>query len=106
MKPTDYERAVAQLAEDIASDMRVGEYTEDLWAEISRMMNSGKVEDRDAVEDMSLADIILIASAKRAASDISLDAIDKILDQWREEAARRSCRCTIRRHRTNQLNQP
>ena len=87
MKPTDYERAVAQLTEEIICDMRVGEYSEDLWAEINRMINSGKTEDRDAVEDMTLPDIIEVAAKKRASADISLDAIDKILADWREEAA-------------------
>jgi len=87
MSLSEYNRAVEQLTECIAHDMRMGGYSEDLSEEIDRILASKKSEDQDAVEDMSLAAIIEVAAKKRASADISLDAIDKILDQWREEAA-------------------
>jgi hypothetical protein len=67
-------QATDNLAEKIAHDMRMGEYGEDLWEEIARMLDSFDVRDRDAVEDMSLSDIIKVAARKRAESKVCDDA--------------------------------
>lgn len=64
------------VASDIADAMRAGEYSEDLWQEIERMLLSRETADRDAVEDMTLSAIIDTAAMKRAQSPISAAAVD------------------------------
>lgn len=59
-----YDAAIMELTDTVAADMRDGEYTEELWTEILRMLVSKEVRDRDGVEDMSLADIIQVAADK------------------------------------------
>jgi hypothetical protein len=42
----------------LSHDMRMGENSEWLWQEIERMLVSNAIEDRDAIEDVTIGDLI------------------------------------------------
>lgn len=79
------QQATEKVAETVAHDMRLGEYGEDLWQEIQRMLDSFEQSDRDGVEDMSLADIIKVAARKRAESPISEEARTEVMRQIEQD---------------------
>lgn len=60
----------ADMVEVYADDMREGRFKvadqEWLWSEIERMLKSDKIEDADALYDMTLADIIRKVAEKAA----------------------------------------
>lgn len=71
-------QAVEIVADTIAKAMRQGEYGEYLWQEIERMLRSERTEDRDAIEDSSLSDVIKRAAMVRATSRIEQANVDTI----------------------------
>jgi hypothetical protein len=76
--PDYHPLALETVAEQIANAMRNGAYSEDLAQEIDRMLTSHATEDRDAVEDMTLADIITRAAHIRARSRIEAERVEGV----------------------------
>lgn len=57
--PEQYlEQAREHRLDALVHDMKLGENSEWLWQEIERILASTKTEDRDAIDDMTLADLI------------------------------------------------
>jgi hypothetical protein len=52
------EQARERRLDQLSHDMRLGENSEWLWAEIERMLESKDKADRDGLEDLSIADLI------------------------------------------------
>lgn len=76
--PDYHPLALETVAEQIANAMRRGEYSQDLAEEIDRMLTSPRIEDRDAVEDMTLQDIITKAAHIRARSRIESERVEGV----------------------------
>jgi hypothetical protein len=67
----DEARQTIETAADlIVGEMHKGEYGEDLWAEIARMLADRSPAAFDAVEDMTLIEIMKVAAKKRAEHDL------------------------------------
>jgi hypothetical protein len=65
------EQARDNKLEDLIHDMKMGENSEWLWAEIERILASKDTADIDSIEDMTLAD--LIARVCEAKADKMMD---------------------------------
>lgn len=89
-----HDAAIERLTETVAADMRNGEYTDELWTEILRMLLSKERCDLDGVEDMTLSDIIGAAADKlvnsRAYEGIVGEVAEEIAQEEMESDADRA----------------
>jgi len=87
----DLTQAYEDKLDDLIHDMKLGENFDLLTAEIMRMMDSKDKADKDAIEDMTLADLIERVCEKKAEQmlddgDLDEDAMELAV----ERAERRS----------------
>jgi hypothetical protein len=85
---TIYDLALEKRAEQIERDIYRDEYKEDLFEEIERMLMRAAHKDAgasDAIEDMTLADIIMRVAEIRAESRIETEAVAALELEMQEE---------------------
>lgn len=85
---TIYDLALERRAEQIERDIYRDEYKEDPFAEVERMLmraSKGDTGSVDAIEDMTLADIIKRTAEIRAESRIEAEAVAAIEFEMQEE---------------------